>query len=371
MKKFFSYALVASVMVAGFASCSNDEDGSNIAQQGQTPIGIGKVKADFSLATRGVATSSGSIVFTDFQTWAFDKTTNGMYMGTSETVGKTVTKDGDKWGYSPTQYWPVNPLNFVSVAPAQANGLTITGATSTEGVATLTTNLTLSTDVENQDDIMFAEGNAVTKTTDEGNVPFSFQHALSQIVFKGRFNDEGAVTKVTIAEIALGGINKTGTLDFNSNGKFYGGAVRPATVSTPAIFSLDGADLEGDTWEAATEGTTAFDLTVSANTSKKNAWFLIPQATAAAEGDAYVGGDAPATGAYLKIRAKLEKDGVVILDNTEADALYIPLTVAWEQGKKYTYTIEFNGSTALTPITFSVAATDWTDANPQPDDLSM
>lgn len=369
MKNFFSCALIASAMVAGFASCSNDEEGN--AQQGPTPISMGNIKGIPSLATRGVATSAGSIVFTDFQTWAFDKVENLLYMGTSSTVGKTVTYADSKWGYSPTQYWPVNPLNFVSVAPAAPDGLTVTGAVSSEGITTLTTDLTLSTDVESQDDIMFASGNGCTKTTDNGNVPFTFQHALSQIVFKGKFNDAGAVTKVTIAEIALGGINKTGTLVYNSNGEFYGNEVRPATVSTPAVFSLDADDLENSTWDVATQSTTAFDLTVSANNSKKNAWFLIPQSTTAADGDAYVGSTAPESGAYLKIRAKLEKDGVVILNDTEEDALYIPLSVAWERGKKYTYTIEFNGSAALTPITFSVATTDWTDADPQPDDLDM
>jgi hypothetical protein len=190
-------------------------------------------------------------------------------------------------------------------------------------------------------------------------------------VFKGKFNSSGAVTRATIAEIALGGINKTATLVYNSEGQFYGGAVRPATVSTPDVFSLAATDLEGADWQAATEGTTPFDLTVSNNATKKNAWFLIPQSTTAWDGTSVDGSGVPTSGAYIKLRVQLEKDGVVIKGNAEADAIYLPLTVAWERGKKYIYTIEFNGANALDPITFSVTAVDWTDADPQPGDLSF
>ena len=78
---------------------------------------------------------------------------------------------------------------------------------------------------------------------------------------------------------------------------------------------------------------------------------------------------APATGAYLKVRATLKKDGVTLLNNT--DPVYIPIGDTWERGKKYIYTIEFNGINALYPITFSVTAVDWTNADPQPDELSF
>ena len=50
-----------------------------------------------------------------------------------------------------------------------------------------------------------------------GNVPFTFKHALSQVVFKGRIGTSGAVTKVTIAEISLVNINKTGTITYQLN----------------------------------------------------------------------------------------------------------------------------------------------------------
>lgn len=403
MKKIFSIVALATLMVAGLASCTNNDD--ELASQA-TRSGIGfDIHADGSLATRGYALNSTNVATTlpNFQTWAYDDVTDGIYMGASATAGKTVTNtnmDGSAWNYSPTQFWPVNALNFVAIAPAAPNGVSANATASADNVVTLTSTVTLSTNVEDQDDIMFAEADGITKTTDGGNVPFTFKHALSQVVFRGKFNDEGAITKITIAEIALGGVNKAATLVFNSEGNFYGGTAlspvtQPAVSGTPAVFSLDNGDLEGyvfdvadvitpavlytDADEAAaagkevgdvktpavTRGVTPFDLTVSNNASKKNAWMLIPQATAAWDGTSYTAG-IPTSGAYIKLRVKLEKDGVVIKDNAEADAIYLPLTIDWDRSTKYIYTIEFNGDNALTPITFSVDAEPWTDADPQP-----
>ena len=207
-------------------------------------------------------------------------------------------------------------------------------------------------------------------------------------------------------------MNKTGELVFTSAGQFYGGETQPATVSTPAVFSLDAGDLEASVWDenqvvtagtkytaeeiAAAEegddaygkttddwkvepvllGTSSFDLTVSNNSTKKNAWMLIPQETAAWDGTSYTAAGVPTSGAYIKLRVKLESYNsatdsyVTIKNNAEEDAIYLPLAIDWDRSTKYIYTIEFNGDNALTPITFSVAAQDWTDADPQPGDIS-
>ena len=404
MKKVFNLVALATMLVTGLASCTTNDDVIPVVKEEARP-GIGfDIHTDGSTATRGYAVNSTNVatVLPDFQTWAYDDVTDVLYMGTSATGGKTVTNtnmDGTAWNYAPPQFWPVNALNFVAVAPAAPNGVTANATASADNVVTLTSTVSLSTNVEDQDDIMFAEADGITSATDGGNVPFTFKHALSQIVFRGKFNDLGAITKITIAEIALGGVNKAGTLVFNSEGNFYGGtALSPVTQpasSTPAVFSLDNGDLEGyvfdyadvitpavlytDADEAAaagkevgdvktpavTRGVTPFDLTVSNNASKKNAWMLLPQTTAAWDGTSYTAG-VPTSGAYIKLRVKLEKDGVVVKDNAEADAIYLPLAIDWDRSTKYIYTIEFNGDNALTPITFSVAAEPWTDADPQP-----
>ena len=375
MKKIFSLVAMATMFLAGMTSCNNNDD--ELAQANTRSIGF-DIHADGSIATRGYAINSTNVATTlaNFQTWAYDDETDGLYMGASASAGKTVTNtnmDGTAWNYAPPQFWPVNALNFVAIAPAAPNGVTANATASATNVVTLTSTVSLSTNVEDQDDIMFAEADGITSATDGGNVPFTFKHALSQIVFRGKFNDEGAITKITIAEIALGGVNKAGSLVFNSEGQFFGSDLATAkpTTSTPAVFSLDAGDLEGSVFDVADDlsgtprGTTPFDLTVSNNATKKNAWMLLPQTTPAWDGTSYTAG-VPTSGAYIKLRVKLEKDGVVVKDNAEADAIYLPLAIDWDRSTKYIYTIEFNGDNALTPITFSVAAEPWTDADPQP-----
>ena len=355
--------------------CTNylEDDFSVSQNETRNTIVFDNVTVDSkSLVTRGYATTASNALstITSFQTWAYDNTTDGLYMGNSETSGRVVTNTGTAlapvWSYSPQQFWPVNALNFVAVTPAAApTGGTLTHSTaSASNVVTLTSNYIVPVDVENQVDLMYAEADGVTKSSNGGNVPYTFKHALSQIVFKGKLPTSGAITKVTIAEISLCNVNSAGIISFSSDGIFYGGGLY-GTTSVPVKYTLDAGDLENSVFEVGQGGVvagTSFNLTVSENNTKKNSWMLLPQHTAAWAGPAAINAS-PASGAYLKVRAQLEKDGVVILGNAEADAFYIPLTANWDRSKKYIYTLEFNGTNALTPITFSVAAQDWIEVD--------
>ena len=404
--KFIGMAALAAMFSLGFTACSNNEEigGAEVAQA-RDAIGFNISADGMKASTRGLATNSGSIIFTDFQAWGYDAVDGGLYMGADATSGVTVTNTAGVWGYTPTQFWPVNALNFVAIAPAASAEITGNSVAQdgTSKVLTLTSAIALDTDVEDQDDIMFAASRTadvtdpapalgaygpVAKGDHDGDVPLNFQHALSQVVFKGKLPSNGTVTEVEIAEISLGNIPSEGSLTFTSAGAFYGGAatITPTALSE-AVFSLDADDLEAANWGVGgtldtydnAEAGTAFDLTVSNSASKPtakhgNAWFMLPQALTAWEptaGQTKAGAmvAAPATGAYLKVRATLKKDGVTLLNNT--DPVYIPIGDTWERGKKYIYTIEFNGTGALTPITFSVTAVDWTDADPQPEELSF
>ena len=420
--KFIVMAAMAALFSMSFTACSNnDEDLTSKMVDSPNVMGF-SVNANGNLVTRGVETNATNALsqITSFQTWAYDDNNDVLYMGDNATTGRIVSNTGTAlspaWTYNPVQFWPVHPLNFVSVAPSAApTGGTLTHTTaSASNVVTLTSTFVNPTDVENQVDLVYAEADDIEKGDDTGNVPFTFKHALSQILFKGKFNAAGAVTKVVIAEISMVNVEKGATIAYTSTGQWFGGAnsgLYP-TVGTPnlATFKLDASDLEGSTFEAAdyhhaavlyadeteyntAKGTSltaeefsaltteqktktpayedAFALTTSENSTKKNAWFMVPQRTAKASGTYKAGDAAPASGCYLKVRAQLEKDGVVILGNAEADALYIPFDANWDRSMKYIYTLEFNGVGALTPITFSVAAQNWTEADPQPDDLSF
>ena len=356
--------LAMGVLLVG---CSDymDDSLSSYANNQNGYIAFSRVSIEGNAhATRGYATTAANALsqITSFQTWGYDATTNNLYMGESATTGRIVSNTGDArnpaWSYSPQQFWPVNNLSFVAIAPADYSAVSDNTTSSADGVVSVASTVTIPVDVEKQKDLMYAEGDKVNKTTDGGNIPFTFKHALSQIVFKGKFNGDGAVTKVIIKDITLMNIKDAGTVNFTSEGNFP----TITSLTGAANYQLDAEDLEGATWEATTQGTTAFDLTISENADKNNAWFLLPQQLDGSGTLVKAGETAPTDGkTYLRVAAQLEKNGVVILEDT--NPIYIPVGTNWERSKKYVYTIEFNGSAALTPITFSVEAEGWTDVN--------
>ena len=364
-KKFIGFAALAAMFTMGFTACSNNDDldvaSQPAADAADNALGFNATIDGLPHVTRGVAGTIANIA--NFQTWGYDATTDGLYMGTDEAVGRDVTKDGSDWKYSPTQYWPVNKLSFVAISPKDYSAVSANATSSASGVVSIASTVAIPVNVEEQVDLLYAGANKVDKADNDGDVPLTFKHALSQIVFKGKLKGDGAVTKATVKQISLVNINSAGVVNFTSEGDFPG----IGSLGTPVAYTLDAADLE------ATEVTTAtaIDLTISANDTKKNAWFLLPQQLDGAGTLVKAGGTAPTDGKnYLKVIAKLEKDGVTILGDDDADAIYIPLGTNWEQGKKYIYTIEFNGESALTPITFSVTAVnDWTEVSPA--DLTM
>ena len=167
MKKAFNLVALATMLVTGLASCTTNDDVIPVVKEEARP-GIGfDIHTDGSTATRGYAVNSTNVatVLPDFQTWAYDDETDGLYMGASASAGKTVTNtnmDGTAWNYAPPQFWPVNALNFVAIAPAAPNGVTANATASATNVVTLTSTVSLSTNVEDQDDIMFAEADGIT-----------------------------------------------------------------------------------------------------------------------------------------------------------------------------------------------------------------
>lgn len=349
MKKFILFAAAAVLAIGSMTSCSNDEDGvmasngkdSNLISFSTNAIGSNRISA------RGIATEKDNFAtrITNFQTWAY----NGAnpYMGTAS-AGVSVTKSGADWIYSPTQYWPVSALNFVAITPATDASITGVSTTATAAAVTLNAAVTIDTDVEDQVDIMCANADGIEKTTDNGNVPYTFHHALSQVLFKGKLIGNGTITKATIASITIGNARKTGTIHYTSTNTWP----EIDDLSAPSRFTLTAEDLEKTVFTLEDDGTDVAVLTSSKEADKKNAWFMLPQTVSA-------NNDNVSEGAYLEICVKLEKGDVVILnDNTP---IQLPFPINWERNKKYTYVIEFNGSNALTPITFSVEDVDnWT-----------
>lgn len=320
----------------------------------------------------GFDASADIMSFSNFQTWGYDALDGGLTFGASGSEGKAVTRMDDVWTYGQQQYWTKNPMNFVAIAPASSKSIVKNTVKQDETSldVSVTTGVIIPTDASDQEDILFAASSDIGKYDNDGIVDYDFNHALSQIVFKGKLPANGAVTKVVIEEITLGNIGSKGALTYDSNGSFFAGK-NYVNTADPAVYKLTGEDLEANVWEQG-KNTTAgvpFDLT-KRDSEKKNVWYLLPQRTdawsATNTDELKAGGmtSAPAVGAYLKLRVRLEKDGAVILSSDESSAIYFPFHANWDRNKRYIYTFEFKGPfspNTLTPITYSVATADWTD----------
>lgn len=357
MKKFFSFALIASALVAGFASCSNDDEVPGAQQGVAKPRGA----IDFSITNnKGIATRGAEAGVTDiesagFSVWAFDGTT--AYMG-SATAGVSVTGNNTAgWTYSPVQYWPTNgnKLKFMAVSPADY--VTTYAAASDKVTASLTIPACAA-----QKDLMFAQndgsGDGINlfdkdETTAAGQVALTFNHALSEIVFKGYLDNNDAIKKATVAEISIVNVKSEGDVVFTQAGAFS-----TDNLDTPAEYTSGLANTEITTKDAAS----ANELTAS-----DGALILLPQAITgwAAGSDARHPNNVDASGVpndngtYLRVRAQIINNQDVEIVNSSA-IHYIPVSdITWAPGKKYTYTIKFTAS-SLTPIVFgTVSTTDW------------
>lgn len=370
--KFIVMAAMAAMFSMGFTACSNNDEDLAGKEATAQARGIGfDVHADNSHATRGYATTAANAAtqITNFQVWGFDAEEDELYMGTSLTVGRNATGSATSWSYEPVQFWPVNPLSFVAFTPNDYTAISGNAASCTDGVAAVASTVSIPAAVASQKDLMYAAKHETTGSDhpvsgDAGNVPLVFKHALSQIVFKGKLSADQAITKATVAEISLVNVASDGVINFNSTADGTFAAV--SSLGTQNVtYTLLTANLTKSVFDYSVDGATAADITKSDDATNENAFMLLPQQLVTGGTLVKPGSAAPSDGkSYLKIRAQLEKGGVTILENT--DAIYIPINTLWEQGKKYTYTIEFNGTKALTPITFTVTAEDWDEVDVTP-----
>lgn len=375
MKKYL-FAFLFSGMAASalFTSCSNDDD------MGDAPVSVSEtdpcvkfsVNTRGTLGTRGTATTAANYLnqINNFQVWGyFTGTASGegvvpgnRYVGTSDVVGTVIDGDGTgNWSYhtaTDTQYWPATtaPLNFQAVTPASDASFTIEN-TPADNLARVTAVVTVPTAVTEQKDIMFAKANAQVSTTNDKLVSLTFNHAMSQVVFAGKLaSDKIAVTVSSIELVNIFDHGKVGYFGTDA-------ALTSSTTGTASsTFSV------GLATDKSVTSTTAKNLTAD-----DGALIMLPQTvtawTTTAGTPVTTSAANTAHHAYLKIRCTIVSAGVTLVNN---DYVYLPFSVNWQQGKKYTYTLLFGAGSGgfdadgnpidkMLPITYTVASADnWT-----------
>ena len=378
-KAFFSMALAATALVgATFTSCSSDDDvnmNEQIAEINDPFIHF-NVKTNGAVGTRGTATTASNYLsrINNFMVWGYfaeGATGTGVvegarYVGASDTEGTVIDGDGaGNWSYhtaSDQAYWPATTagLNFQAITPASDTSFSITNTPdeASPWLSHMAAYVTVPAQAS-QKDIMFAKTNsAYTSATNGKVVDLTFYHGLAQVVFQGKT----ASTKIaaTVSEISIVNVHETGTIGFINADASLGSSL---DGDADASYSI------GLVASPSVTTTTATNLTAT-----DGALFMLPQTVTAwttTSGSAVTTTAAnTAHNAYLKIKCTVTSAGVTLIDN---DYVYLPFSISWQQGKKYTYTIIFGAGAGgynddgtpletMLPISYTAAVSagsDW------------
>lgn len=353
-----SLALMGVLTVGTLASCSQDDEPGGVGHVSSNAIQF-NATTNNAAGTRALPTTSANYLtqVKDFKVWGYFVTGGSYYLGRTGDAGILIAnRGGGKWDYNTATdmvYWPSEALNFYAVTPSSN-----TNYAYNNGLLTYT----VPTDNSKQVDLMVAKSANQTKTTNKGVVNLPFQHALSQIVFKGMTKSSNL--SVEIQSITIHNVNSVMTLGLN------GTATAP--TAKYANYSLG---MGGTKTVAVTDASKAVDLTAS-----DGALLLVPQTlTGWADKTSTTAADA-AHQSYIEISCKITSktnSGVTYLlgSATAYDKTCVPLPATWTAGKRYVYTLQFGGGkdpntgeVRFAPITFSVQVSDWTDSS---SDISM
>ena len=384
MNKKFFIAAMAAVVSFGMISCSQDDDIANVASNNNKIENSAPGRIEFtglvanSPATRGTAITAAADV-ANFQVFGFlaDGT---QYVGSALNSGIMIDKNGANWDYrtaSDVAYWPKAVVNFQAISPASDASFSIEETDLESNNQRLTAIVNVPTDQSAQKDIMFA------KTSEDGNdhtadsnpaVGLTFDHAMSQVVFKGKVASDKI--SVTVADIKIMNAYQEGKVGY------FGASQALSSDLTGHYANQDySAGLVADPTLNAANVSTAKDLSAA-----DGALFMLPQTVtkwatvagtpvtvAAAEGTASANGQG-----ILAIKCTITSAGQTLVND---EYVYIPFEISWLQGKKYIYTLVFGKGTgafdedgepldSMLPITYTVSAVNaWTDVTP--DDIEF
>ena len=380
MKRFFFGALG----LLALASCSNDEltsvnrDGDEIAFSVVT-----------NSATRAADVYCNNNKPNGFKVWA--TCNNATYINGDQII---YNENNSKWeNTSGTRYWPDDEVTFFAHVNAGGNFEWNNGSPEIK-------NFTVETNVREQKDLLYAV-KKTSKTSDGGQAKLNFRHALSQIVFQAKNTNPNLyveISGVSVCKVKNQGKFTYPTSDTDDNIEDHTGTANTVidynngswgkwnNVETTETYSVtfDAVPLVGE------KNAIPVSLTNTDETNKdyNNVMLLLPQtSTAWVVGEnATTGKPENQDGTYFLVKCRIynvadseagkQNDDVCLWGADGAADVAIPVTLKWEQGKKYIYTFVFgdgNGGydpdpdpedpdspkPVLVPITFVVTVDDF------------
>lgn len=390
MKKHLTLLGVAAMATAVFAGCSNDEivesyQGEEISFRTRIETRATELKkdnlGDFSVIAKGM--HPGGDLYEAYLIGS--QTDNTVY-------GEVATKDAesDVWNLGRKVYWPSdmeqvlfwayttnqsgdssteNTLHSGTVEFDQNNGPKIKGFTPAKAVLTATSGTGKWNDGDNQKDLLVAFKDQKKNENNYTSVPLNFQHALSQVsinaVQKGKTTNDNRIVKIKGAWI----VNVSTQGDLNAKLTTTGEGANKSFSDEPTWESLNEASGYYGSYSNSSYdlGTTATNIL---GTATSGSLMIIPQTVSP-----WDKAETSTTGAYILLLCRVELkhpgathdggqyDGTDIgvdgdnhyhqLFPVNAEDKYnkheygftcVPLSVGWEMGKRYTYTLDICGA---------------------------
>lgn len=361
MKKMKKYYFLAAGLLLMLGSCSQDDI---------VEANLGADEIRFAAVTNG-ATRAADIYNPKEMPASFQ--VSAMSQGKVYISDDKIERKGSKAPYTwenstGTRYWPEDAVDFYAHVNAGTTFALNSGAPTFN-------NFTVESAVGSQVDLLYAVKKGETKETTP--VQLNFRHALSQIVFKARNESENIF--VQIQGVRVMNVKNSGTYTF-------------PTTTDPNLPTSGTADSENrGSWALAdtkaeynvtfslvnVKGSKTNPTTVNLSDEEGTALMLMPQTTDAWVPETYPKPGVGNTNSYLLVdcviynvadgsATTLPGDNVCLWGKEENGSyttkeLAIPVKFAWEEGKKYTYTLVFgNGNGGYNPDP------DGPDPDPEP-----
>ena len=326
---------------------------------------------NFKGITKATETSSSNFAsqITDFKVIGYftsDASGNGVtpgaqYLGSGDTAPVQINGSGGTYSYATAAdmvMWPATTakLLFQGFTPASGGGIGAIENTVSNKIPHLAVNVTVPTANADQRDIMFAQADNQTSTTNNKKVNMPFVHAMSAI----RFSAKTTVSTIsaTVKSVTMANVISTGKVGYLTDKTL--GCSLGATRASYAIGIANG--------NGVAVSTTAVDLTSASGTC-----ILLPQTLSAWTPVAGTPVTSETTKSYIVIECKVVQNSAYLVgDASNFGKVYIPFGGTWEKGKKYTYTINIgngsggydaNGNPILAPISFTASTSNWAAAS--------
>lgn len=312
--------LFAAMAALAITSCTQNEiDGIDNEKQDARK----EIKFGYTAVTRATAITTPTL----------GNFTVNAYANRAETYSPTgaitiidngyFTRSANEWGSTNKYYWPTNKkVHFFGY---NANSDSATFATGDTGYPTLQYEVAI--DVDKQYDLLVAKLENQTYNPANNNISLGFKHALTQVVFSLK-GDDNNVT-YTVKSIAIKGIYKDGKYNYGTetweeqtSKETTGYTATPSTAIT-------------------VNGTTEANFSTDNNTT----FILMPQTIPV---------DAKITVTYSATITLNETETEIHPTSTPID---VDLTGTWATGSKMTYTLILSGDKIK--LEGNVSGTEW------------